>query len=694
MRRHSAFLFTASFFLTGNFGAAARLQNILPLPPGTVVTALKFDSAGNICLGGYVKPAQPKSSSDLSDAFVAKLSSDGSQTLFRTVLAGNTSDQVTDIAVGADGSILASGFSSSTDFPTTSNSLQPALANGTSQAFYAKIDPKGAIVYATFLGGDSNGSALAIAADSAGAVYLTGRRFGPETGAFVTKLDANGKNIFTTSVIGGNRVALDAQGNIYVAGTLIPPNQVPTTSGAYQTRIAFSTCANASRNLPCLHQYVAKLDPSGTRLLYSTFVAGSVEEGPTTLAVDAQGNAYLAGSTTSSDYPVTPGAFQPASLAGPLPAPVAAVPPSIPAPSTGFVTKLNSTGTALIFSTFLGGSMSDSITSLSLDSGGNVYVAGNSGSEDFPGLSGVPGRCTTGPFVTRLSADGSSLSETQLLYGVVPDSPLTAVALDQSGKPWVAKGGILARTDLFAAPTHFACAIDAADFARLGQVAPGQLIALFGTNLSFNGVSTANPLVNGRFPTSLAGVSVTFNGVPAPLLYVSPSQVNLQVPYEVSGQTAVHMQIDLPATSGTLTESRDFTVAERAPSVFVAESGMLVCGPTTVFGQHPLSLNEDGTPNSCQNPAAPGSTVTIFLSGLGATTSTESGAVSPPTPIPLNLGLSNANGVFRFVSSESVPGAISGIWALKLQVRDGFGITFSIGGLPLRESNLIVWNRR
>jgi uncharacterized protein (TIGR03437 family) len=432
-------------------------------------------------------------------------------------------------------------------------------------------------------------------------------------------------------------------------------------------------------------------------LLYSTFVAGNHEEGPTALAVDALGNAYLAGSTTSPDYPVTPGAYQPFSLAGPLPTPVVAVGPSMPDPVTGYVTKVNPSGTALVYSTFLGGSANDSITSLALDSAGNVYVSGAAGSDDFPGLLGVPGRCLGGAFVTRLSADGTALSATQLLYGV-PVIANSVVALDPAGKPWVAQAATLARTDLFAAPQRFACAADAADFAVLGQVAPGQLISLFGDNLGLGDAVAAAPPANGHFPVSLAGVTVTVNGTAAPLLFVSPKQINLQVPFELAGQTAAHLQIRLPSSSSQAaaasTETRDFAVTDRSPSLFLLESGLLRCGSQTVAGQHPAALNADGTGNSCDNPAVRGSTVTVFLQGVGVTSPPQlTGAVVTPPSQSLNLPLSNTDGTARLVRAVSAPGTISGIWSVQLQIPNGFTTNFTVAGLSLRETDLMIWSK-
>jgi uncharacterized protein (TIGR03437 family) len=376
-----------------------------------------------------------------------------------------------------------------------------------------------------------------------------------------------------------------------------------------------------------------------------------------------------------------------------LPKPVVGVGQSTPDPVTGYVTKLNAAGTALVFSTYLGGSTTDLITSLSLDSAGNVYLAGAARSQDFPGFSGVPSRCANGAFVTRLSADGSALSATQLLYGVAVLAN-SVVAQDPTGKPWIAQAATLAQVDLNSAPARFACATDSADFAVLGQVVPGQLISLFGDNLGLGDPVSAAPPANGSFPISLAGVNVTFNGTPAPLLYVSPSQINVQVPFEVAGQTTAHLQITLPSSASAVTETRDFTVTDRSPSVFVLESGALQCGTQSISGQHPVALNTDGTGNSCTNPAVRGSTVTIFFQAAGVTSPAQAtGSVVAQPPQPFNFPLSNTDGTARFVSVTSVPGAISGVWAVQLQIPNGFATSFTVAGIPLRENNLVIWSK-
>jgi uncharacterized protein (TIGR03437 family) len=679
--------------LTYACGFAAQLETVVSLPTGTVVTVLKLDAAGNLYVGGSIKPASPKAATDFTDAFVAKLSPDGSQTIFSTVLAGSLTDQVNDIAIAPDGTIHAIGSTGSTDFPTTSSALQTAFGTGDTKAFYARIDPKGAVAYSTFLGGaTSTIPGQSVTLDSAGAVYLSGRETIITANPFVIKLDVAGHVVFQTSLTGGSRIALDAQSNIYVTGIVYSSSVIATTPGAFQPKVPSSSCPANVRDTPCRHPYVSKLDPTGQKLLYSTYLAGGGEESSIALAVDPQGNAYFAGTTTSLNFPITPGAYQTASVAGPFPPVNITGPGPGPDPTTGFITKLNPTGTALVFSTFLGGTASDAISAIALDSASNVYVAGSAVSQDFPGLSAVPLQCTGRSFVTRLSADGSSLSHTQLAYGV-PGATVGALALDAAGNPWIADGAFLAHTNLFAAPHRVACATDSADFTVLTRIVPGQLISLFGNNLALANPQSANPPPGGNYPTSLGNVSVTFNGTPAPLLYVSPSQVNLQVPFEIAGQATAHMQIALQPSLGPTVESADFAIDARAPSVFVLESGTLFCGPVPITGQHPLAVNADGTINSCGNPAIRGTPVTIFFQGVGVTDPAQSTGAVTTAPQPLSLLLSSTNNPAFFRNAASVPGSISGIWSVQLQIPNGFSTSFTVGGTPIRDFNLIIWTK-
>jgi subtilase family serine protease len=274
--------------------------------------------------------------SGTADGFVARVNAAGAALEYSTFLCGSGHDSPNDIAVDAGGHAYVAGSTGSSDFPTV-NPLQGAPGGGVSAVtgFLSKLSPDGSgLVYSTYLGGSVNDVINGLALDAQGNVYLTGETESSDfpttpgvlqeqpgnrlcyyelcTDAFVTKVDAAGSAIvYSTYLFGeiseaGSRIAVDGAGNAYVIGT--------TTSGYFPILDAFQT---ANRGLA--DAFVAKLDPDGTRLVYSSYLGGS-HSGPSALtgwdtgsaiAVDSAGNAYVAGHTLSYDFPTTPGAFQP-----------------------------------------------------------------------------------------------------------------------------------------------------------------------------------------------------------------------------------------------------------------------------------------------------------------------------------------------------------------------------------------------
>lgn len=724
------------------------LNGIVSLPNQPTVTAIQRDASGNLYLAGYVAAANPRTFYDC-DAFVAKLSGDGGTVLFWTLFSGSGFEEATALTLAPDGSIMTTGFTFSSDFPVTAGAAQPVntaptrgdtfrvqkqivTVSGPHTGFFARLDANGKVVYASYLNGPATAlqppSPMAIATDATGAAYITGPGVFPSTtgalaapinlsaGYFVTKLDATGKTVFTTGGIGGLKVALDSQGSLYLAGSQQPSFSLPVTAGAFQSTIVSSVCGGVTGGpslgggpIPCSHQYVAKLDPTGGKLIYATWLSGSYGAQPAGLSVDSAGNATLAGTTQSSDYPVTAGALQTtdyatAPAAGNLESQSILPIKIIPAPPpTGYVTRLNATGAGLVFSTFLGGSGEDSIFAQAVDSAGNTYVAGLAQSPDLPGLVPMPAPCLPSfpypvPFVTRLSADGSALSETQLAYGltfnqhVPPELQTLLAGLDGHGKAAVLSETVLASLDLFSATPPLACVVDAADLAPLTQIAPGQLLSLFGEGIGAD-PGTAAPAQNGRLPTTLNGVAVALNGVPAPILYASRNQLNVQAPYEISGKSSAHLAISNGAPAGT----RDFGVVAMQPSVFV-NPGYTTCGTTITNLLLPVAVNPDGTLNGCGNPAAPGSTLTLFVNGLGlAGGALQTGAIAAAPASQFSLPVGTGGG--GSIVFESVPGVVNGVWAVGVNLGQGqpqssgvslVQISLTIGGVGVPES-LVVW---
>jgi hypothetical protein len=230
-----------------------------------------------------------------------------------------------------------------------------------------------------------------------------------------------------SSFLGGSqqnslsRIAIDSAGNAYVVGFTasgdFPASPTPqaTTFGG----------GSAQRGV-----FVAKIDPIGSTLLYSTYLSGSAGEQATGLSLDASGNAYVTGNTTSADFPVR-NAFQ--STCG--------TNPSTGACSNAFLTKISSTGDALLYSTYLGGTGTDSATSLAVDSAGNAYVVGTTSSLDFPATTGAlqtkcGGSCTQNAFAAKFNPTGESLSYATYLGGSGSDGA-SDVALDSAGNAYV-----------------------------------------------------------------------------------------------------------------------------------------------------------------------------------------------------------------------------------------------------------------
>ena len=300
------------------------------------------------------------------------------------------------------------------------------------------IDP--VFSYSTFLGGTSVDEGRSIALDSSGNAYIAGRTasfnfptsidgfdttYANSFDVFVTKLNSTGTALVYSTFLGGNLqdesngIAVDSSGNAYVTGTTNSPDY-PTTSGAFQT-----TYGGASQ-FPG-DAFATKLNSNGTALIYSTYLGGSLSEQGLGIAVDASGNAFISGSANSANFPTTPGCFQPAGPGTPLPT------------SDAFITKINDTGSGLVYSTMLGGDGVDQANGIQLDSAGNAYVTGSTTSAVFPTTGGAFQTSFSGlndAFVTKMNTTGSGLVYSTYLGGN-RDEEARAIALNSSGEAFV-----------------------------------------------------------------------------------------------------------------------------------------------------------------------------------------------------------------------------------------------------------------
>ncbi len=431
--------------------AGTTLSTDFPITAG----AFQTKNAGGTCTNpdGTTRPC--------FDTFVAKLNRRGDALIYSTYLGGTGDDrEFKGIAVDASGNAYVCGPTSSKDFPTTPGAFQTKYGGGADDIHVTKINRTGdALVYSTYLGGsDDEVFGESIVVDSTGAAYVNGMTistdFPTTPGAFqtklagdfdlfVTKLNPAGSGLVYSTYLGGSNtdacaqgLAIDASGNTYVLGFLTLSTDFPTTPGAFQTKHAPGTCGTPPDTFPCPDATVTKLNASGSALVYSTYLGGSSFDIGDGLAIDSAGNAYIEGTTGSTDFPTTPGALQTTFGGG---------------PEDVFATKLNADGTALVYSTYLGGSNDDfGNAKNAVDSNGNVLLTGGTNSTDFPTVKPFQ-PADAGDydvFVAELNATGDALLYSTYLGGSSFDIGLP-VALDPSGNAYVV--GLTCSTDFLIA---------------------------------------------------------------------------------------------------------------------------------------------------------------------------------------------------------------------------------------------------
>ncbi len=361
-----------------------------------------------------------------TDVFVTKLSSNGNSLRYSTYLGGSANDKAYGIALDAAGAVYVTGITGSPDFPIL-NPYQ-AIPGVFSDVFVLKLNNAGNnLLYSTYLGGSSADFGYAITVDDAGQAYVTGQTTSndfptqnPYQGtfndggrdAFVTKFSSAGNNLVYSTFLGGNAadiargIAADAAGAAYVTGYTDSPDF--PTSNPFQTY-------QGSRDA-----FVTKLSSNGNNLIYSTYLGGSNLDQGEGIAVDAVGEAYVTGFTTSADFPTL----------NPYQGAIQGIPDV-------FLTKLSGEGNNLVYSTYLGGSSSEAGIGIGLDAAGSAYVTGQTLSDDFPLLDpsqtnqvGVDG------YVTKFSNVGDSLIFSTYLGGSGPDY-ISSITVGADGSAYV-----------------------------------------------------------------------------------------------------------------------------------------------------------------------------------------------------------------------------------------------------------------
>ncbi len=400
-----------------------------------------LDGSGNIYVAGFTKstsyPVVGGVQSALNgpqDAFVTKLSPDGSSIIYSTYLGGSATEIDggtigSVVAVDAVGNVTLTGRTDSTDFPTTAGAHKKQLG-GTNDFYVTKLNRAGdAILYSTYLGGDGVGSTTGtteagptVALDASGNVYILGFSSGADwplinpvqgyTGgldAVVAKLDPSLSMLIYSTYIGGTgddkarAIAVDRNGNAYLTGR--------TDSRDFPVLNPYQATARGRGDV-----FVTKLDPAGF-MQYSTYVGGGDTDKGRGIAVDTAGNVFVTGNTQSTNFPVVTPA-QGTSMGG----------------GEGFLFKLDPSGTALLFSSYFGGSGDDLGSVLALDRRGNIYIGGYSYSDDYPVYRATQTLLGGGQdaTVTVFNAKGNRITFASYLGGT-GDDYATGIGVDRSG---------------------------------------------------------------------------------------------------------------------------------------------------------------------------------------------------------------------------------------------------------------------
>jgi uncharacterized protein (TIGR03437 family) len=564
-------------------------------------TLLAVDAAGNAYAG-----ALPN---------LTKLSPDGAQIYSKSLpLPG----EWTALAVDSNANIIIAGVTNEDTLPLTAGAFQPARNSGglcigfkasrvpCPDAYVAKVDPSGNLLWASYLGGQTEDRINSVAVDAAGNIYLAGltsspdfpiragfqRTFSGVADGFAAKISPDGKSILYSTFLGGPihdnalGIAVDAAGNAFVTG-----------EGGVGTALTPGSFGDSCRD-DTTGAFLVKIAPAGDRMIFGGCLGPRMMySAGTAVAVDASGDVYLGGFSNASDFPLTPGAFD-----GRSPQ------------SRGFdfIARISADGSRVVYTAQLDGAASG-IYSLAVDGTGAVYAAGSTRSAALtvvgPALQPCPGPSSIQyNFVLKLNPAGSAL--TYLSY---EDPYLNRIGLHVAGDGsfYEAAGVVRHIAGLDRGGSAYlsnVCVLNGAslrshlEFEQPG-ISPGEIVTLKGTGLgpATGLIAPAAP----TFPDRLGDTQVLFDNVPAPLLYVQDRQINAVAPYGIAGKQQVSIQV---RSEGRVTQTVTAPVAPTSLAVFQDFS----TGAPMVF-------NQDFTRNSPGNPAPRGSVLILFVTGAGQT---------------------------------------------------------------------------
>jgi len=542
------------------------------------------------------------------DAFITELDPTGSTLIYSTYFGGNNADQANAIVLDSQNNAFITGFTQSTDFPTSVGAFQTSCScSSHPDAYVAEINPTGsAVVFSTYLGGTAADVAYALVLDSSENVYVTGysqstdfpvtsgayqTTTGANSAGFVTKLNSTGTALIYSTYLGGTStvtgtsceacatsIALDSAGDVYVAG-LTAESTFPTTPGCFQ-----NTFKSTSKGHDA---FITEINPSGSGIVFSTYLGGAGDDGATGIAIDGSGNIWLKGNTKSTDFPITSGAYQMASAGN----------------FDHYVAELNPTGTTLLYGTYLGGSgieFGGATKMLAIDSENppNVYVTGYTSSTDFPTTVGAFQRTSGGgndaeisKFVPSANLGLSSVSVnfgTQLVGATSPAQTITVTNTGNLDLP---------------APTIQLSGANSADFSEnntcSSALAPQASCTIFVTfTPTLFAAENAQLTLTDAAPNSPQKISLTGTGIHSgPALTVSPTALTFS-------KTVIHTS----AAPKTVTLTNTGTV-------------LITITSLTISGDYTQT-------NTCGSSIAVGASCTISVTFTPTAINTRAGTVT------------------------------------------------------------------
>jgi len=576
---------------------------------------------------------------------------------FVTYLAGRTNEVAGFVGLSSSGAVVVAGTTDSTDFPVSAGVLQPTYAGPAAQFGEG--------------GGPVSGNFFATQLDSS-------------TGALISSTFLGGPEADTMS-----GAALGTDGSLYfLPGAASQSSaEMPVTSAALQPSCTGNPCASG---------YAARLSPAFDKLIYGTYLPGN---SIAAAQLYSDGSVYYAGDAEAG-FPVTPGAYQEQNAGG----------------YDGIVARLDPTGSTLMFATYYGGPNTDSIDEIAVAPDGSVWAAVGSYVEccvnvqnqlihlDANGarlLAEQPiavdymtvdtlgnlfalasGNVTVSPDAFLADSCGSdayvqlNASGQELFATYLPDNILRFNGADGQGTPFLetTSGSLLQVVQNQSMGPYAGCVVDSASFGNEEATSAGAIVTIFGSGLGpSQGVGFQ--LQNGQVPTSLGGTQVLVNTEPAPILYSSYWQLNVILPYSLTVGSTASVQV---VSAGTPANQLSDSVIEQGISFFSVGNGAAA------------ALNQDGTLNSPQNPAQPGSTVMLFGTGGGQTVpASVAGEITPLAIIPLMTmpQVKIVYGPFVLVEwAGAAPGLVAGATQVNVTLPDVIPVVpgYPSGTLPLQ----------